>query len=129
MEAAVDLHGSVGPVLSTFSMVAEWTGGRSHTLYAHFADKRSLMLAGGAGPGTPQPDAEAWHATEGRKNDYAPDLVRLRLVRAKHRPGRVRAAEYHTLRREIIELAVWTAYGAWHEVIGSKLSTRQYALL
>ena len=45
VEAAVDLHGSVGPSRTTFSMVAERAGVQRHTLYAHFPDERSLYLA------------------------------------------------------------------------------------
>ena len=45
VEAAVELHGSVGPALTTFSMVAERAGVQRHTLYAHFPDERSLYLA------------------------------------------------------------------------------------
>ena len=45
VEAAVDLHSSVGPALTTFSMVAERAGVQRHTLYAHFPDERSLFLA------------------------------------------------------------------------------------
>ena len=45
VEAAVDLHGSVGPAATTISMVAERAGVQRHTLYAHFPDERSLFLA------------------------------------------------------------------------------------
>ena len=45
VEAAVELHGSVGPALTTISMVAERAGVQRHTLYAHFPDERSLFLA------------------------------------------------------------------------------------
>ena len=45
VEAAVDLHGSVGPAATTFSMIAERAGVQRHTLYAHFPDERSLYLA------------------------------------------------------------------------------------
>ena len=45
VEAAVALHGSVGPAQTTFSMVAERAGVQRHTLYAHFPDERSLLLA------------------------------------------------------------------------------------
>jgi AcrR family transcriptional regulator len=45
VEAAVDLHGTVGPALTTFSMVAERAGVQRHTLYAHFPDERSLAMA------------------------------------------------------------------------------------
>src|SRR5262245_44190010 len=45
VEAAVDLHGSVGPAATTFSMIAERAGVQRHTLYAHFPDERSLLMA------------------------------------------------------------------------------------
>src|SRR5919106_6382394 len=62
VEAAVDLHGSVGPALTNTSMVAERAGVQRHTLYAHFPDQRSLYLAcsGLVAERDPLPDAEPW---------------------------------------------------------------------
>ena len=45
VEAAVELHSSVGPAQTTVSMVAERAGVQRHTFYAHFPDERSLLLA------------------------------------------------------------------------------------
>ena len=45
VEAAVELHSTVGPAATTFSMVAEKAGVQRHTLYAHFADELSLSMA------------------------------------------------------------------------------------
>ena len=45
VEAAVELHSSVGPAATTISMVAESAGVQRHTFYAHFPDERSLLLA------------------------------------------------------------------------------------
>src|ERR687893_573213 len=45
VEAAVELHSSVGPALTTLSQVAERAGVQRHTLYAHFPDEWSLFLA------------------------------------------------------------------------------------
>ncbi len=45
VEAAVDLHSSVGPARTNTGMVAERAGVQRHTLYAHFPDERSLYLA------------------------------------------------------------------------------------
>jgi AcrR family transcriptional regulator len=45
VEAAFDLHGSVGPARTTISMIAERAGVQRHTLYAHFPDERSLFAA------------------------------------------------------------------------------------
>src|SRR3954470_9241921 len=62
VEAAIDLHGSVGPALTTVSMVAERAGVQRHTLYAHFPDERSLFKAcsGLAYERDPPPEAAAW---------------------------------------------------------------------
>src|SRR5919206_903871 len=64
VEAAVDLHGSVGPALTNTSMVAKRAGVQRHTLYAHFPDERSLHLAcsGLAMERDPLPDPEPWRA-------------------------------------------------------------------
>src|SRR6185436_3508734 len=74
VEAAVGLHSSVGPALTTVSMVAERAGVQRHTVYAHFPDDRSLFLAcsGLVQERDPPPDAGAWRATGDR-------LERLRV--------------------------------------------------
>src|SRR3712207_3137183 len=69
VEAAVDLHSSVGPALTTLSMVAERAGVQRHTLYAHFPDERSLFLAcsGLTMERDPLPDAGAWGTIEDQR--------------------------------------------------------------
>src|SRR5215207_7022698 len=64
VEAAVELHSSVGPALTTLSQVAERAGVQRHTLYAHFPDERSLYMAcsGLTMERDPLPDAEVWRA-------------------------------------------------------------------
>jgi AcrR family transcriptional regulator len=44
-EAAVDLHGSIGPSKTTMSAVAERAGVQRATLYRHFPDEPSLFAA------------------------------------------------------------------------------------
>src|SRR5215468_3236214 len=62
VEAAVELHGSVGPARTTVSMVAERAGVQRHTFYAHFPDERSLLTAcsGLSLERDPLPDAKSW---------------------------------------------------------------------
>src|SRR5512143_2127813 len=62
VEAAVDLHGTVGPARTSLSMVAERAGVQRHTLYAHFPDERRLFLAcsGLAMERDPFPSPEEW---------------------------------------------------------------------
>lgn len=45
VEAAVDLHGTLGPAATTLSAVAERAGVQRNTLYRHFPDERSLLTA------------------------------------------------------------------------------------
>jgi len=45
VEAAVDLHTSVGPSRTTISAIAEKAGVQRHTVYAHFPDDDGLFAA------------------------------------------------------------------------------------
>ena len=45
VEAAVELHSSIGPARTTISAIAERAGVERHTVYAHFADERQLFEA------------------------------------------------------------------------------------
>jgi AcrR family transcriptional regulator len=45
VEAAVDLHASVGPARTTVSAIAKRAGVERHTVYAHFPDERRLFEA------------------------------------------------------------------------------------
>src|ERR1700709_2064534 len=66
VQAAVDLHGSVGPALTTFSLLAERAGVQRHTVYAHFPDQWRLLLGCSALAleRDPLPNAAAWRAIE-----------------------------------------------------------------
>lgn len=44
-QAAVDLHGSVGPAFTTISAVADRAGVRRATVYRHFPDENALFAA------------------------------------------------------------------------------------
>src|SRR5262245_32097065 len=68
VEAAVELHGSVGPAATTISMVAERAGVQRHTFYAHFPDERDLFLAcsGLVEERDPIPKAALWRAIDDR---------------------------------------------------------------
>src|ERR1700752_4041961 len=66
VEAAVELHSSVGPARTTVSMIADRAGVQRHTFYAHFPDERSLLLAcsGLVAERDPLPDAGPWRSIE-----------------------------------------------------------------
>ncbi len=63
-EAAMDLHGSVGPSRTTITAVAERAGVQRQTVYRHFATEADLFAAcsGHFAATHPVPDAEAWSA-------------------------------------------------------------------
>ena len=62
VEAAVELHGEIGPTGTTISMIAERAGVQRHTVYAHFADDKSLFMAcsGLHAEQHPLPSPAAW---------------------------------------------------------------------
>jgi AcrR family transcriptional regulator len=63
-EAAVELHGSVGPARTTISAVAEQAGVQRHTVYRHFPTEADLLRACSSHYFTenPWPDPEPWRA-------------------------------------------------------------------
>src|SRR6476659_9479438 len=134
VEAAVDLHGSVGPALTTVSMVAERAGVQRHTLYAHFPDERSLHLAcsGLALERDPLPDAAAWTPIEDRR-----ERLRMALAaiygwydrNAELAACVLRDAEHHPLTREIAHMRFGPHFTAYNTVLGAKLSPKQRAVL
>jgi len=132
--AAVDLHSSVGPALTTVSQIAERAGVQRHTYYAHFPDERSLFLACSA---------------SAMERDPLPDFERLRTVAAgrervtggleqiynwytrnrQHAACVLRDAEQHALTREMVELRIAPAFRQAREIMGEGLDERSRALL
>jgi AcrR family transcriptional regulator len=64
LEAALALHGSVGPSSTTIAGIAEHAGVRRATVYRHFPDERSLFLgcSGTWRERNPLPDPASWAA-------------------------------------------------------------------
>ena len=134
VEAAVELHGSLGPARTTISMVAERAGVQRHTFYAHFPDERSLLLAcsGLTLERDPVPDAELWRTIE----DPGERLrVGLRAIYGWYERNAdlagcvLRDAEHHALTREVTELRLGPPMAACGKVLGAKLNVKQRALL
>src|SRR5215831_560871 len=63
-EAAVELHGTVGPVRTTVSAIAERAGVQRHTVYRHFPTEDDLYLACSShfAALNPAPDPESWRS-------------------------------------------------------------------
>jgi AcrR family transcriptional regulator len=64
VEAAVDLHTTLGPAQTSISAIADRAGVQRHTVYAHFPDLQTLFAAcsGLWGEQHPFPDADRWFA-------------------------------------------------------------------
>jgi AcrR family transcriptional regulator len=134
VEAAVDLHSSVGPAATTFSMLAERAGVQRHTVYAHFPDERSLYLAcsGLTLERSPLPDPEPWRAIadpaarlrHGLREVYAWFAQNAALAGCV-----LRDAEFHPLTREITALRIEPSMLSYREVLGIGLNLRQRAVL
>ena len=65
-EAAVELHGTVGPVRTTISAVAERAGVQRHTVYRHFPTEEDLFEACSTHffAENPRPDQDLWRTIE-----------------------------------------------------------------
>jgi AcrR family transcriptional regulator len=134
VDAAIDLHGTIGPANTTISMIAERAGVQRHTLYSHFPDERSMFMAcsGCSLERDPLPDAEPWRAIA----DPAERLrVALEAIYAwfERNAGVVacvlRDAETHALLREIVGLRYEPSFASYRDVLGADLSAKQRAML
>jgi AcrR family transcriptional regulator len=134
VEAAIDLHGSVGPANTTFSMVAERAGVQRHTLYAHFPDEWSLLLAcsGLALERDPLPDAAAWRTIADRDERLRAGLSAIYAWYERNADVAgcvLRDAEYHALTKDITQMRMGPYFAAYNEVLGAKLSAKRKAML
>jgi AcrR family transcriptional regulator len=134
VEAAVALHGSVGPARTTLSMVAERAGVQRHTLYAHFPDERSLFLACSAlsVARDPLPDPDAWRAIADPGARLAAGLEALYAWYERNAALAacvLRDAEVHGLTREMVVLRIEPALRAAADVLGEGLAPMARALL
>jgi AcrR family transcriptional regulator len=133
-EAALDLHGTVGPAQTTLSMIAERAGVQRHTLYSHFPDERSLFMAcsGLAEERDPAPDAAPWRAIADRRERLATGLREIYAWYARNGTmlaAVLRDAEHHALTRETTEVRYGPTLATWRDVLAGGLSEVQDALL
>jgi AcrR family transcriptional regulator len=134
VEAAVDLHCTVGPARTTVSQIAKRAGVQRHTYYAHFPDDRSLFLACSelALEAGPLPEvARLKYISAGR------DRIRTGLElfygwfgrNREHAACVLRDAADHALTREMVELRIAPAFHEAAEIMGESLSDRSRVML
>ncbi|MFO1111677.1 MAG: TetR family transcriptional regulator [Bradyrhizobium sp.] len=134
VDAAIDLHGSVGPAATTISMVAERAGVQRHTVYAHFPDDRSLHMAcsGLALERSPLPDAAPWRAIgdcAARLRHGLFELYGWYEANAGLAACVLRDADHDALTREIVALRIDPSLARCEEVLGEGLDARGRAML
>ncbi len=128
------LHGTIGPAQTTYSMVAERAGVQRHTLYAHFPDERSLLVAcsGLSDERDPPPNAALWRDIADRRERLAAGLSAVYDWFERNSSLLacvIRDAEHHAPTQEAAGLHFAPAMAAWLEVLGAGLSPMQRAML
>jgi len=134
VEAAVELHSTIGPAATTLSMIAEKAGVQRHTLYAHFPDERSIFTAcsGLAHERDPIPTADAWRGIAGQAERLTTALGAIYGWYGRNASllsNVMRDVEHHQMVQEIQRMRAEPVIKGWHEVLGARLNARQRALL
>jgi AcrR family transcriptional regulator len=111
VEAAIELHGTVGPARTTVSAIADRAGVQRHTYYRHFPDERSLAVAcsGLYYERDPLPDPEPWLEIQNPEERLRRGLDELYAYYARNEPmlaNVIRDAEVDPLTREMAGLRV-----------------------
>jgi AcrR family transcriptional regulator len=134
VEAAFDLHTTLGPARTTVSQIAERAGVQRHTYYAHFPEERDLFLAcsGLALERDPLPDMNSLRAVpsgHARVRRGLNEFYGWYERNARQAACVLRDAEDHPLTREMVELRMGPVFHEAAEVLGEGLKTRSRALL
>jgi AcrR family transcriptional regulator len=135
VEAAVDLHGTIGPARTTVSAVAERAGVQRHTYYRHFPDARSLGLAcsGLYMETNPMPDPEPWREIDDLEQRLRHGLGALYAYYERNEPmlsNVIRDAEFDPVIAEIGRMRIGPPLGAIRAVLANgRRSKRLLALL
>jgi AcrR family transcriptional regulator len=117
VEAAIQLHATKGPALTSLSDVARLAGVQRNTLYRHFPGERELGLAcsGLHMERNPPPDPTSWHEIHDRDERLRrglADLYRWFDENDGMLSCVLRDAEFHALTREMFELRAGETIGA-----------------
>lgn len=134
VEAAVDLHATVGPAQTTVTMVADRAGVQRHTFYKHFPDERSLLMAcsGLAAERDPMPEAEPWRAIgdlEARLRTALSEVYAWFGRNAGLMACVTRDAQGHALTREVADLRRAPVIAAYAEVLAGNCGPLGLAVL
>jgi AcrR family transcriptional regulator len=134
VEAAVELHETLGPAQTSISAIAERAGVQRHTYYRHFPDDRSLVMAcsGLYSERNPLPDPELWAGIEDPVERIATGLDELYAYYAGNEAmlaNVTRDAELDPLVREAAVLRFGPGMMAIHAVLASGVPQPAQALV
>jgi AcrR family transcriptional regulator len=134
VEAAVSLHGTLGPARTTVAQIAEHAGVQRHTYYAHFPDDRSLFLACSAHAleRDPLPDVERWQALAAGAPRVRGGLDALYSWYQRNESMTacvLRDSAFHELTREIVDMRMAPIFQRAATILGEGFGERGRALL
>jgi AcrR family transcriptional regulator len=135
VEAAIDLHSTVGPARTSVSAIAERAGVQRHTYYRHFPDERSLGLAcsGLYVERNPMPDPAPWRAIRDPEKRLRRGLGEIYEYYERNEAmlsNVTRDAEVDPLTAELASMRFGPAMAESREVLaGGRRSQRALALL
>jgi AcrR family transcriptional regulator len=132
VEAAIELHKTVGPAHTSVSAIAEQAGVQRQTYYRHFPDERSLFEAcsGLYMTRNPLPDPQSWLAIADPHERLRHGLAELYAYYAANEPmlaGVVRDAEVDALTREMVGVFVAPAMGELRNALAAGLESETSA--
>jgi AcrR family transcriptional regulator len=125
-EAAVQLHGEVGPARTTVSAIAQRAGVERHTYYRHFPNERALMLACSElhFERNPMPDPDAWRQVADAEDRLRVALTELYDYYAGNESllaNVIRDADVHAITRETNLLRVGPRMAAMRAALAEGL--------
>lgn len=134
VEAAVDLHSTIGPAHTTVAQIAERAGVQRHTYYAHFPQEWDLLLAcsGLALERDPLPDPEQLRSLAPGRERIAAGLERFYRWYSRNQEQAacvLRDAEHHEPTRRIVALRMAPVFEAALGCMAEGLEARPRALL
>lgn len=129
VEAAIELHGTVGPARTTVSDVARLAGVQRHTYYNHFPDEHSLLLAcsGLHAELNPMPDPETWLEIADAEQRLRCALAEIYAYYERNESmveNVVRDAEVHRPTRDVIAIRRAPRLARMREVLAAPFRAR-----
>lgn len=133
-EAALELHGTLGPARTSVAQIAERAGVQRHTFYAHFPDERSLVDAcsGLAFERDPMPDVEQWTGFAAGRERIRRGLEELYAWYERNEQLTscvLRDAQFHELTREAAEMRMGATLQRMRELLCEDLGEHGCALI